>query len=116
MKRHNTNIDSPDYIHKETVEEFLSRGGKITQVPTGVALPVTEIGMIHVDGESIPISTGEFEYIPSFVVSEQTYVDAQNQHMTGHDVGLPQSWKEYEHSTVRRVSTRQAKSFFKEDE
>lgn len=94
-------IDEPTYTRKETVEEFLARGGSITKIHANTASPVANMPMVHVDGISIPTTSGPYEYIPAFVSSETTYNASQQQMLSGEDIGLSQSWKEYEQDSIR---------------
>lgn len=55
---------SEQTIRHETVEEFLSRGGKITKCPAKRALQSLE-GALVVDGETFSIIPGGTEAIPA---------------------------------------------------
>ena len=101
-------VDDPKYVHKETIEEFLARGGTITKIHANTASPVTNQPMIHVDNISIPVPSSQYEYVPSFVSSESTYVAAQQETVTSEDIGLSQSWREYEHDSVRSYQSKRS--------
>ena len=80
------NLDQP--FTKETPEDFLARGGRITKCPPRIAIgPSMYTPSIMVDGYELPISLGSYEYLPNFVRDLNTYDVAQADQVTPLDDG-----------------------------
>ena len=80
------NLDQP--FTKETPEDFLARGGKITKCPSRMAIgPSMYTPSIVGDGYELPISLGSYEYLPNFVRDLNTYDAAQTDQVTPLDDG-----------------------------
>ena len=84
----------------ETIEEFLARGGRIQSVAGHVAMGGPSGVAIHVDGATLPLSSHESEYVPSFVRDLASYDAAQAVAPSDLDDGTAAVWHDYEQSSI----------------
>ncbi len=100
--RHKQAADLDRPYTKETPEDFLSRGGKITKCPPRMASATSMYTpSIVVDGYELPIHLGSYEYLPNFVRDLDTYDVAQADPVTPLDDGSTHSVHSDEQRALR---------------
>lgn len=92
--------ESDKYEHRETIAEFLARGGTIQQCPPKHAIGTGAGHLIVVDGYALPQGTIAPDGVPGFVVSETTYDQARREQASIEDDGTAATWRSYERESV----------------
>lgn len=96
-------VDGPIVV--ETVQQFLERGGKITQCPPRRAQGASMYAqVIAVDGYELPVlGATPVEYVPNFVKDSMTYDIAQQDIMSPLHDGTTQVMRDDERVTARNI-------------
>lgn len=93
-------VDNP--FTRETVEQYLARGGTIRKCAPSPALGAPMYTpIIAIDGYQLPVSMGAPEYVPNFVCDLSTYDEAQRDRVSMDDDGSRAMMREDEERSMR---------------